>query len=107
MNATLTERELVDLNLPPNVNEVGTKGLTLIFRTKLKTLNADYQRLEIDHKKKTEEIGKLQKEKAHLTEEKEKWFNAYSACKNTLAKLENQVKLVFSIEICCNNIFFF
>ncbi|KAF7273679.1 hypothetical protein GWI33_013626 [Rhynchophorus ferrugineus] len=69
----------------------GYQGLCRVYRTKLKSLMVEKERVQIELNRKCDELRKQQNETNQLREEKEKWFLAYNGGKNAASKLESQI----------------
>lgn len=87
-------------NIPDSVDQMGIKAMSSFYRAKIKTLQGDNEKLQIDFKNKCQELQKTQNDNTKLQEEKEKWFQAYNTNKVTISKLENQIA---SINVRCQS----
>ncbi|VEN63734.1 unnamed protein product, partial [Callosobruchus maculatus] len=88
--APLSDIKLNQPELLNDVEEIGGKGTTQLFRTKIKNLQVENIKLQSENRKRSEELKKVQKENQKLQEEKDKWFMAYNTIKNNTGKLECQ-----------------
>nr|CAH7751458.1 unnamed protein product [Callosobruchus chinensis] len=91
-NIKLNQSDLLN-----DVEEIGGKGTTQFFRTKIKNLQVENIKLQSENRKRSEELKKIQKENQKLQEEKDKWFMAYNTVKNNSGKLETQISSATSL----------
>ncbi|XP_018318571.1 testis-expressed protein 9 [Agrilus planipennis] len=87
----------IDPNLvPKSVDEMGAKGMSQFYKTKIKTMQNSYEKLQIEYKMKSDELRNTLAENKRLIEEKERWFTMNNASKSQVNKLENQMSTLNS-----------
>lgn len=86
------ENEIKLNDVPDSVSEMGAKAITHFYRAKVKKLQEDLEKANVDFKAKTEEVRRLQKDNQKLNEDKDKWFQLSTSNKTHISKLENQVQ---------------
>uniref|UniRef100_A0A1Y1MX02 Testis-expressed sequence 9 protein n=1 Tax=Photinus pyralis TaxID=7054 RepID=A0A1Y1MX02_PHOPY len=78
-------------NIPDSVDQMGIKAMSSFYRAKIKTLQGDNEKLQIEFKNKCQDLQKSQNDNSKQQAEKDKWFQAYNTNKITISKLENQI----------------
>ncbi|XP_022902161.1 testis-expressed protein 9 [Onthophagus taurus] len=83
-------------NIPDSVNDMGTKGMNHFFRAKIRKMQSDFDRLQIEYRSKNEEFKRIQKDNQKLAEDKEKWFQISTGNKTQMHKMEAQISMLTS-----------